>query len=206
MANIEKSLMIGVQELLSLRLNPLLRLRALWLSTQACALLSLWSERVTCSGEAQQVWKNARLPWFDLLGGLGLLGRTRLALWALRHDPEPSRALRRTRCGDAQPAKNGTGFAQGCVLSRTAKLDTLMSIFEEKASGQRLSSGPIRDDRSRRSDADGFAAGLDLDRERPCWASHERCEMSLEESSPNWVGGMILRRCAPQTCPPMRQG
>ena len=80
MASIEKSLLIEVQERLSLRLNLLLRRQALWLSTQTRALLSIWAERVTCSGEAQQVWKNAGLPWLGLLGCPGLLRRTRLAL------------------------------------------------------------------------------------------------------------------------------
>ena len=112
-----------------------------------------------------------------------------LALWALCHDPEPSRALRRTGCGGIQPAKNRMGFAQGCFLCRTANLEGLTSVFEEEILGQRFRSGPIRDGRNGVSDAHRFVAGLDLDRERPCLASHARFAMLMEDrSSPDWVG------------------
>jgi len=72
-------------------------------------------------------------------------------------------------------------LAQGCFLSRAAILDTPMNIFEEKISGLRLGSGPISDGRNRLSDAERFAAGLDLDRKRPCWASHARFAVLIGE-------------------------
>jgi hypothetical protein len=171
--------MIEARQLLSLGLNPLLRLRALRPWMLGRALLSLWTERVTCSGGAQQVWKNAGLPWFNLLGGSGLLRCNRLGLWAVWHDPGPSRALGRIGCGVGQPAKNRMGFAQGCFLSRTANLDSLLSVSQEKVLEQRFCSGRISDYGNRLSDADSFATGLDLDRERPRLASHERFAMVI---------------------------
>jgi hypothetical protein len=200
---IEHEHRIAARQRLSLRLNPLLCAGGSWFSTRGRALLGLQVGQPLCTGQAQQVWKNASLPWFGRLGCPELGRRNRLALWALCHDPEPSRALRRTGCGGIQPAKNRMGFAQGCFLSRTANLEGLTSVFEEEILGQRFRSGPIRDGRNGFSDAHRFVAGLDLDRERPCLASHARFAMLMEDrSSPDWVGSMILRRQAAQTCPP----
>ena len=200
--SIEHEHLTAAWQRLSLRRNPLLRPGELWFSTPGWAPLSLRVGQLLCTGVAQQVWKNASLPWFGRLGCPGLFRRTRLALWALCHNPERSRALRRpTGCGDGPPAKNRMSFAQGCFLSGTANLEGLPSVFEGVL-GQRFRSGPIRDGQNGLSDADRFAAGLDLDRERPCWASHARFAMLLEDKgSPDWVGSMVLRRQAAQTCP-----
>jgi hypothetical protein len=120
----------AARQLLSLRRNPLLRPGGLWFPTPGRAPLSLPVGQLLCTGVAQQVWKNASLSWFGRLGCPGLVRRTRLALWALCHNPEPSRALRRpTGCGDGPPAKNRMGFAQGCFLSGTANLEGLPSVF-----------------------------------------------------------------------------
>ena len=114
---IEHEHRIAARQRLSLRLNPLLCAGGSWFSTRGRALLGLQVGQPLCTGQAQQVWKNASLPWFGRLGCPELGRRNRLALWALCHDPEPSRALRRTGCGGIQPAKNRMGFAQGCFLA-----------------------------------------------------------------------------------------
>ena len=130
--SIEHEHLTAARQRLSLRRNPLLRPGELWFSTPGWAPLSLRVGQLLCTGVAQQVWKNASLPWFGRLGCPGLVRRTRLALWALCHDPERSRALRRpTGCGDGPPAKNRMSFAQGCFLSGTANLEGLPSVFEE---------------------------------------------------------------------------
>jgi hypothetical protein len=176
---IEHEHLIAARQLLNLRRNLLLRPGALWFSTRDRALLSRRVGQLLCTGQAQQVWKNASLPWFRRLGCPGLVRCTRLALWTLCHDPEPSRALRRqTGCGDGPPAKNRMGFAQGYFLSATANLEGLPSVFKEVL-GQRFRSGPIRDGQNGLSGAYRFAARLDLDRERPCLASHARFAMLM---------------------------
>ena len=68
-------------------------------------------------------------------------------------------------------------FTQGCLLSRAAILSNLQNVPEQEVLEQRLGSGRINRGGSRRSDAGRSAAGLDLDRERPCWASHARFAM-----------------------------
>jgi hypothetical protein len=123
--------MIEARRLLRLRLNPLLHLRALWLPTRGRAFLSLWAGRLACTGQGQQVWKNAGLPCFcTTLGYSGLFRHDRFALKASWPDPERSSDFSRTRCGDGQPAENRMGFAQGCLLSRAAILNSLPRIPE----------------------------------------------------------------------------
>jgi hypothetical protein len=176
---IEHEHLTAARQRLSLRRNPLLRPGGLWFPTPGRAPLSLWVGQFLCTGQAQQVWKNASLPWFGRLGCPGRVRRTRLALWALCHNPEPSRALRwPTGCGDGQPVKNRMGFAQGCFLGGTANLEGVPSVLEGVL-GQRFRSGPIRDGQNGLSDAYRFAARLDLDRERPCLASHARFAMLM---------------------------
>jgi hypothetical protein len=92
-------------------------------------------------------------------------------------------------------------FAQGCLLSRAAILTNLPRISEQEVLEQRLGSGRINKGGSRRSDAGRSAAGLDLDRERPWWASHQHFGVNgRDKSSPACVGSMILRRQARQAC------
>ena len=90
-------------------------------------------------------------------------------------------------------------FASGCLLSRAAILTSLLIASEQGFLEQRLGSGPINKGGSRRSDADRSAAGLDLDRERPWWTSHQHFGVNgRDKSSPACVGSMILRRQARQ--------
>ena len=92
-------------------------------------------------------------------------------------------------------------FASGCLLSRAAILTSLLIASEQGFLEQRLGSGPINKGGSRRSDADRSAAGLDLDRERPWWTSHQHFGVNgRDKSSPACVGSMILRRQARQAC------
>src|SRR5215217_5456521 len=97
-------------------------------------------------------------------------------------------------------------FAQGCLLSRGAIptsliLTNLLHVPELEVLEQRLGSGRINKGGSRRSDAGRSAAGLDLDRERPWWASHMHFGVNgRDKSSPDCIGSMILRRQARQTC------
>src|SRR3954447_14444073 len=92
-------------------------------------------------------------------------------------------------------------FAQGCLLSRAAILTNLPRIFKQEVLEQRLGSGPINEGRNRRSTAGRSAAGLDLDRERPWWTSHQHFGVNgRDKSSPACVGSMILRRQARQAC------
>jgi hypothetical protein len=92
-------------------------------------------------------------------------------------------------------------FAQGCLLSRAAILTNLPRISEQEVLEQRLGSGRVNKGRSRRSDAGRSAAGLDLDRERPWWASHQHFGVNgRDKSSPDCIGSMILRRQARQAC------
>src|SRR5215217_8151866 len=97
-------------------------------------------------------------------------------------------------------------FAQGCLLSRGAIptsliLTNLLHVPELEVLEQRLGSGRINKGGSRRSDAGRSAAGLDLDRERPWWASHMHFGVNgRDKSSPDCIGSMILRRQARQAC------
>jgi hypothetical protein len=92
-------------------------------------------------------------------------------------------------------------FAPGCLLSRAAILTSLLAISEQEVLEQRLGSGPINKGRNRRSAAGRSAAGLDLDRERPWWTSHQHFGVNgRDKSSPACVGSMILRRRARQAC------
>jgi|tagenome__1003787_1003787.scaffolds.fasta_scaffold20197177_2 hypothetical protein len=80
-------------------------------------------------------------------------------------------------------------FAQGCLLSRAAILTNLPRISKQEVLEQRLGSGPINEGGNRRSDACRSAAGLDLDRERPWWASHKHFGVNWrDKSSPACVG------------------
>src|SRR5215207_5313777 len=83
-------------------------------------------------------------------------------------------------------------FAQGCLLSRAAILTNLLHVPEQEVLEQRLGSERVNKGGSRRSDAGGSAAGLDLDRERPWWASHQHFGVNgRDKSSPACVGSMI---------------
>src|SRR3954447_8487818 len=93
------------------------------------------------------------------------------------------------------------GFAPGCRLSWAAILTSLLVASEQEVLEQRLGSGPINEGRNRRSIAARPAAGLDLDRERPWWTSHQHFGVNgRDKSSPACVGSMILRRQARQAC------
>src|SRR4051794_10918230 len=165
--------MIEARRRLSLRLNPLLHRRALWLPTRGRAFLRLWAGRLAYTGQGQQVWKNAGLPCFrTTLGSSGLRRPDRFVLKASWPAPERSSGLNRTKCGDGQPTENRMGFGQGCLLSRAAILNSRPRVSEEEVSRQRLGSRPINKGGSRRSNVGRSAAGLDLNRERPRWTSH----------------------------------
>src|SRR3954468_4349746 len=156
--------MIEARRRLSLRLNPLLHLRALWRPMRGRAFLRLGAGRLACTGQGQQVWKNAGLPCFcTTLGSWGLLRPDRFVLKAPLPDPERSSGFNWTRCGDGPPSENRMGFAQGCLLSRAAILNSLPRVPEEEVAGQRLGSGPINEGGNRLSDAHRSPAGLDLD-------------------------------------------
>src|SRR5215211_1456281 len=115
MASIEKTHMIKARRSFGLPLNPLLGFGAVWLSTRGRALLSPPAEWHACQGRAQQVWKNARLPWFfTTLGGPGPLRCNRFALRALRCEPERTRALSRGGCRVGQLAEEPVGLAERC--------------------------------------------------------------------------------------------
>ena len=93
------------------------------------------------------------------------------------------------------------GFDPGCLLSWAAILTSLLVASEQEVLEQRLGSGPINEGRNRRSAAGRSAAGLDLDRERPWWTSHQHFGVNgRDKSSPACVGSMILRRQARQAC------
>lgn len=93
------------------------------------------------------------------------------------------------------------GFAPGCLLSWAAILTSLLVASEQEVLEQRLGSGPINMGPNRRSAAGRSAAGLDLDRERPWWTSHQHFGVNgRDKSSPACVGSMILRRQARQAC------
>src|SRR5215210_1213285 len=129
--------MIEARRRLRLRRNPLLHRRALWLPTRGRAFLSLWAGRLACTGQGQQLWKNAGLPCFcTTLGYSGLFRHDRFVLKASWPDPERSSGLNRTRCGDGPPAENRMGFAQGCLLSRAAILNSLPRVSEERSRGR----------------------------------------------------------------------
>ena len=109
--------------------------------------------------------------------------------------------LNRAGYGDAQCAEDLMSFAQGCLLSRAAIVTNLPDVPEQEILEQRLGSGRVNKGGSRRSDARRSAAGLDLDRERPWWASHKDFGLNgRDKSSPACVGSMILRRQARQAC------
>ena len=92
-------------------------------------------------------------------------------------------------------------FASGGLLSRAAILASLLVAAEQEVLEQRLSSGPINKGRNRRSAAGRSVTGLDLDRERPWWASHKHFGVNgRDKSSPACVGSMILRRHERQAC------
>src|SRR4051795_12416718 len=79
-------------------------------------------------------------------------------------------------------------FAQGRLLSRAAILDGCLSVFEVEVLGQTLGPGPISEGGSGAPGAHRSAAILDLDRKRPCWASHEFVVTFGGEGSPDCVG------------------
>jgi hypothetical protein len=92
-------------------------------------------------------------------------------------------------------------FAQGCLLSRAAISSNFRSVSKQEVLEQRLGSGRVNKGRSRRSNACRSAAGLDLDRERPWWASHQHFDVNgRDKSSPAYVGSKILRRHTRQAC------
>ena len=76
---IEHEHRIAARQRLSLRLNPLLCAGGSWFSTRGRALLGLQVGQPLCTGQAQQVWKNASLPGFGRLGSPELGRRNRLA-------------------------------------------------------------------------------------------------------------------------------
>ena len=88
-------------------------------------------------------------------------------------------------------------FVQGCLLSRAAILTNLPCVSEHEILEQRLGSRRINEGGNRRSEAGRSAAGLDLDRERPWWTSHQHFGVNgRDKSAPACVGSMILRRQA----------
>src|SRR3954447_21258394 len=95
------------------------------------------------------------------------------------------------------------GFAPGCLLSWAAILTSLLVASEQEVLEQRLGSGPINKGRTRRSAAGRSAAGLDLDRGRPWWTSHQHFGVNgRDKSSPACVGssrvaGLRCRNPAP---------
>src|SRR5829696_6283199 len=88
-------------------------------------------------------------------------------------------------------------FAQGCLLSRAAILTNLLHVSEQEVLEQRLGSGRVNKGGSRRSDAGRSAAGPDLDRERPWWASHQHFGVNgRDKSSPDCIVSTIVGRRA----------
>jgi hypothetical protein len=85
--------------------------------------------------------------------------------------------------------------------NRAAILTNLPPVPEQEVLEQGLGSGRVNKGRSRRSDAGRSTTGLDLDCERPWWASHQHFGVNgRDKSSRACVGSMILRRQAQQAC------